>query len=155
MDTEITMNKQFLENLLEAVLKITNAERGMAVSEDLTIQRVNNVEAAVLESAAFIEFANNCMRQAITEDKVIVTNNIITDPSQAPTTNTNFANLRVVVALPIKAHGALYTDQHIRNGVLTRKTTEKLKRLVAHLLENHYEDATTEDIIDIYNQLDD
>ena len=147
------MDKNFLENLLVAVVQITDAERGLAVSEDLTVQRVTNVDDAMLDSAEFMNFANACMQQALDTQDAVVTNNIITDISDAPTTNTNFSNLRVIVALPIKDHGAIYVDQHIRNGVISKEVTDKVMRLVNRLLDDQQLHFTAEQIITLYRKL--
>lgn len=147
------MDKNFLENLLIAVIEITDAERGLAVSEDLVVQKASNFEGAMLESPEFIGFANECMQQALDTKDAVVTNNIITDISDAPTTNTNFSNLRVIVALPIKDHGAIYVDQHIRNGVIPKDVTDKLMRLVNQLLDDNSLHFTKEQIIAQYRQI--
>lgn len=147
------MDKNFLENLLTAVIEITVAERGLAVSEDLTVQKVNNFDGAMLESTEFMEFANACLQRAIDTNDAVVTNNIITDISEAPTTNTNFSDLRVIVALPIKDHGAIYVDQHIRNGVIAKEVTDKLMQLVNRLLDRQSVNFTKEQIIAVYRQL--
>ena len=149
------MDTNFLENLLEAVIEITDAERGLAVSEDLAIQKVNNVEITSLESESFMEFANETMQQAIDAQNAIVTNNIITDISDAPTTNTNFSDLRVIVALPIKNQGAVYVDQHIRNGVIPKGMTDKLMQTVRKITTSGDLTLTKDQIIAIFDSFDD
>ncbi|MEQ8672819.1 MAG: hypothetical protein RLP44_26390 [Aggregatilineales bacterium] len=147
------MDNNFLENLLTAVIEITDAERGLAVSEDLTVQRINNIDETVLDSSEFMDFANSCMQQALDTQNAVVTNNIITDISDAPTTNTNFSNLRVIVALPIKGHGAIYVDQHIRNGVISKEVTDKVMQLVNRLLDDQQLHFTAEQIVRLYHKL--
>lgn len=148
------MDEKFLENLLFAAKKITQAERGMVVNNTLDVLKSINLEQAVMQSSDFSELANRCLRQAMDGGEAIITNNIITDPSEAPTTNTNFADLRVVVAFPIGIIGAVYLDKPIRDGVIPKKTTEKLMRLVEHALLQDQQEHSDEELMALYEQID-
>jgi hypothetical protein len=147
------MSDVFLRNFMEAAKKITHAERCMVVNTDLELLEMINVDRAMVESTAFGEFALECLREAIKSDEVVITNNVITDPSDAPTTNTNFANLRVVVALPLVGHGAVYLDQHIRNGIIPRQMIERLMRLATHVRENNLEDSSSAELVQLFQTL--
>jgi len=148
------MNEQFLQNLLQMAKQVTEAERGMAVNQNLDVLNAINLEQSMMQSNEFSEFANICLRQAIDTGEAVITNNIITDPSQAPTTNTNFADLRVIIALPVIESGAVYLDKPIRDGVIPKKTTEKLMKLISHVLENGYENSNNAELVEIFEQLD-
>ena len=148
------MHEQFLQNLLQAARQVTQAERGMAVNQDLDVLKAINLEQSVMQSSDFSELANNCLRQAIETGEAVITNNVITDPSEAPTTNTNFADLRVIIALPVAESGAVYLDKPIRDGVIPKKTTEKLMDLVNYSLANGREDSSDSELVEIFEQLD-
>lgn len=147
------MSETFLENLMFAAKKITHAERCLVVNNDMEVLNAVNLEQQVIESEAFGTFALECVREAINTGKPVITNNIITDPSEAPTTNTNFANLRVVVAVPVAGHGAIYLDQHIRNGIIPKQMIDRLMGLVEQLLNTKQETHTEAEIIEMYQQL--
>ena len=147
------MSDVFLLNFMEAAKKITRAERCMVVNTELKLLEAVNVDRAMVESTAFGEFALECLRKALQKNEVIITNNVITDPSDAPTTNTNFSNLRVIVALPLAGHGALYLDQHIRNGIIPRQMIERLMQLAQYVLENNLEDSSDSELHDLFQNL--
>ena len=111
------MSDSFLSTFMQVAKEITRAERCMSVTPDLSVVEIDNLDVNVLESDEFQELATNCLSKALETNSAVLTNNIITDPSQAPVTNTNFTDLRVIVAIPIKGTGAIYLDQHIRNGM--------------------------------------
>lgn len=148
------MSTSFLEIFLYAARSITQAERGMAVDKDMQVLGTVNLDRTVMESPTFSDFANTCLRQAMQEGSAVITNNTITNPSEAPTTNTNFADLRVVVALPVVDYGAIYLDQHIRDGIVDRATVEKLMRLADHVREQGGEDHTEDQLVELYKQLE-
>lgn len=144
----------FLENLLLAAKKITQSERGLAVNTDLDVLKRINLEQSVLQSSEFLDLANNCLSRAMDGGEAVVTNNVITDLSEAPITNTNFADLRVVVAFPVGTVGAIYLDKPIRDGVIPKKIIEKLVRLVDDCLQKDPQDYSHEQLITRYEQLD-
>src|SRR6185369_14262543 len=111
------MSDHLLSKLMRVAKQITRAERAMAVDSELNVLDTLNLEQAVLNAPHFHEVAMVSLRRAIDRNESIITNNIITDPAQAPVTNTNFTDLRVVVVLPVMDHGAVYLDQHIRYGI--------------------------------------
>lgn len=148
------MSDVFLKNFMNAAKQITHAERCMVVNTELQPVATENVDLAMIETTAFGEFALECLRKSMSTNEVVITNNVITDPSDAPTTNTNFANLRVIVAVPLKGSGALYLDQHIRNGVIARQTVERLMQLAQYLVSSAYYDKSTSEMVQFYQQLE-
>lgn len=130
------MNEAFLNHFLDAVLQITKVERGLIVDLDLDIVASANIDQQLLESPHFKSFVNNCVREAVEKQDLFITNNVITDPAEAPTTNTNFADLRVVVAIPLKDYGGLYFDQHIRHGVIPRSVIDGVLCLAKQVFPN-------------------
>ena len=147
------MDSTFLSNFLKVAKRITHAERCMVVDTNLKVLDSINIDQAMIETSAFGEFAMECLREALDTGDAVITNNVITDPSDAPTTNTNFSNLRVVVALPIKDQGAVYLDQHIRNGIIPKQMIERIMRLISYIQENKLEDKDESELYDLYQKV--
>lgn len=147
------MSETFLENLMYAAKKITHAERCLVVNNEMQVIDAVNLTQETIESEEFGEFALGCLRDALNTGKPVITNNVITDPSEAPTTNTNFANLRVVVAVPVIGHGAIYLDQHIRNGIIPKQMIDRLMGLVTHLLETRQVSRSEAEMVAMYQQM--
>lgn len=129
------MSDSILSVVMRVAKEITNAERGMSVTSDLTVIDIENITTDMLQDDSFQEIALRSLSQAIESNQSVLTNNIITDPAQAPVTNTNFTDLRVIVAIPVEGEGAVYLDQHIRNGMFQRDTIDKLNRMVAEAVD--------------------
>lgn len=130
------MAGSLLERFLYAAKDITGAERGLVVDLDMHIVQTANLDPALVASPEFIAFATRTLQDALAQGDPVVTNNVITDPAQAPTTNTNFADLRVIVAIPVRKHGAVYLEKHIREGVIDRETVVRLMRLAEQAMDN-------------------
>lgn len=147
------MGDNFLSKLMRVAKQITRAERAMAVDLDSNVLDTLNIELGVLNSEHFQEVAMHALRRAMDRGEPVITNNIITDPAQAPVTNTNFTDLRVVVVIPVQGMGAVYLDQHIRYGIIPRQTIEKLMRLTVQVLANQQEEFDDADLTALYQQL--
>jgi hypothetical protein len=147
------MNDTFLSRFLRVAKQITQAERGMAVNQELDLLDTVDLDEETLQDKTFNQFANIWLRRALDEETLIITNNIITEPSQAPTTNTNFTNLRVVVVIPVRGHGAIYLDQHIRRGIIARDVIERLTQMVNNVQQNGEEHLSEDQMIEIYEKL--
>lgn len=147
------MSDEFLVKFLRVAKAITAMERGMVVNDSLELVDALDLPQAVIDAPTFWELALVQIQRALDQGEAVITNNMITDPSQAPVTNTNFADLRVVAIFPLKGHGALYLDQHIRNGIIPRDIINKVMTLALYLLENGLEDSTERDMIDWYKQI--
>lgn len=122
-----------LEHLLNATIRITGAERGLAVNPMFEVQHTVNFDGDVTADTALWGLALQTFRKASETHQPVLTNNIITDPTQAPTTNTNFANLRVVVVFPVKQLGYLYIDQPVKRGAFTRQQVDRLRQVIEHI----------------------
>lgn len=148
------MSDSFLSTFMQVAKQITHAERCMSVTPDLSVVEIHNLDADILQSDEFQEIATKCLSKAIETNVAVLTNNIITDPSQAPVTNTNFSDLRVIVAIPVKGSGAIYLDQHIRNGMFQRETIERLNRLASQVVASGDDLPNAEELHKIYEQMD-
>ncbi len=126
------MSINFLIQFVEVARRVSGAERAFAVTPDLQVCAYSQMDEAALSQTKFREFALEAVRSAYQQNQPLFTNNLIQDMAQAPTTNTNLAEMRFVVALPIAGVGAIYLDQPIRQGVIAR---DKVERLHAFALE--------------------
>lgn len=147
------MSDVFLTRLLRVAWQITQAERGLAVDNDLNIVETLHFDEDPTSDKSFMDFATDWLQRAIESGQTIITNNIITDPSDAPTTNTNFANLRVVVVIPAKDQGAIYLDQHIRNGIIQRDIIDRINQMLDGLKAGDYESVSEQHMLEAYDRL--
>ncbi|NWF70629.1 MAG: hypothetical protein HXY40_16205 [Chloroflexi bacterium] len=147
------MSDHFLSALMRTAKDITQAERALAVDVDLNVLETLNLDTPTLNSAHFQEVATGALRRGLDNNEAIITNNIITDPAQAPVTNTNFTDLRVVVVIPVKGRGAVYLDQHIRHGIIPRQTIDKLMRLVRQVMSSAESEPGAEALHTMYQQM--
>jgi hypothetical protein len=120
------MDKSFLSRYLQIALHVTEAERGLAVDKQMNIVDQVNLDERTLQKPDFTAFVNTWVARAIEDQTTIITNNIITDPAKAPNTNTSFSDLRSVVCIPVRDHGAIYLDRHIRSGLISREMIDRL-----------------------------
>ncbi|MBC7810826.1 MAG: hypothetical protein H7175_06755 [Burkholderiales bacterium] len=151
MTATSTASDTFLQRLLRAALHITRADRALAVDSRLQIIETINMERAEVEADEFKGFAN--IRAALDTGEPIVTNNVVFDPAAAPTTNTNFSNLRAVVVIPVAGYGALYLDQRIRNGIIPKKTVERLNLLARQIIQTGGINLSELELIEAYRDL--
>ncbi|MCS6836684.1 MAG: hypothetical protein NZ750_11800 [Anaerolineae bacterium] len=120
------MSKAFLKEWMVMVQRISGAERACAVTADLHICAVSGLDEAALKSSNFVDFITETLRSALQQGQPVFTNNLIRDMDQAPTTNTHLSEMRFVVAIPLVGVGAVYLDQPIRMGVISRQVVQKL-----------------------------
>lgn len=147
------MSDSFLHHFLRAARIITETERGLAVNTAMQIVTSVNIDPATIESAPFLNFALDCMQQARDHKEAIITNNTIRDISEAPNTNTGFADMRAAVALPVGDYGAVYLDQYVKYGIVKRETLDRLMRVIAHITSTRQEDSTEQRIIEMYEHI--
>ena len=148
------MSADFLKNFMQVTEKITEADRFMAIDRDGNIIDTINLTADLINSPDFADVANISIGKCFETGKFLITNNIITDPSEAPKTNTQFSDLRVVVVIPVGDMGAIYLDQPIRYGVIPRETVENLVKLVDNVQSNDQYDMSTEAMESLYELLE-
>jgi hypothetical protein len=145
------MNKVFLSNFLQVAYQQTRAERALAVDGDLSIIATINLSQADLLSERFngIEI----IRAALDDGQPVISNNIIMDPSEAPNTNTSFADLRLVVAIPIQEYGAIYLDQPLRKGVISREAVRRLHALAEQVVDSDQMEMDEAALTALYEQV--
>ncbi len=147
------MSEQFLTNFMQVAQAITQAERGLVVDTELNVVEAVNLTPDEIEAEAFTQVAHPNLQQALENGEVIITNNLIGDPSQAPTTNTSFTNLRAVIILPLAPYGALYLDRPLRSGMTPREVIDKLKQLAVTLVETNRENDSAAEMQTVYESL--
>lgn len=145
------MSNTFLSNFMRFALQKTGAERALAADSDLAIIDMINLDQADIMDDTF--FGIETIRQALDSGEAIVTNNAVTNVSNAPLTNTNFSNLRVVVVIPIADYGAIYLDQSIRNGVIPKETIDRLVAVSDYYADSDELEASEEELSEVYHQM--
>ncbi|XWX02931.1 hypothetical protein VZO05_10495 [Aggregatilineales bacterium SYSU G02658] len=128
------MMPERLDNYLNFVQTLTRADRCLIVDEQLRTLASRGFDAATLESQVFMDLASQVLRHAVETSQPVITNNVITNPAEAPTTNTTFKDLRIVIGLPIPRVGALYMDRPVRHGVFDRAQLDRLMQFSAEVL---------------------
>jgi hypothetical protein len=144
------MSSDFLNNFLRFAHTITNAERGLVVDGDFSVCGMIALDADTIESDEFNDIASEAMRQAREEKSAIITNNIITDPEDAPITNTNFRNLRIIVTFPVGELGTIYLDQLLRRGVMTSDTLEQLMAFAQKCINEGHTNLSANELLKRY-----
>jgi hypothetical protein len=145
------MSDLFVSNFMRAAVFITGMERALAVNTDMEILDSVNLQQTDVESERFTGF--DTIQRAFDSGRYEITNNLKIDPSQAPTTNTNFADLRIVIVLPLMGYGAVYLDRPLRTGMLQREAVEKLMALADYAIQNQQTEASASDLAALYEQL--
>lgn len=141
-----------LANFMKLAKIITQAERAVAADMNLTIQDSEADKAD--HSEKFRLLARSTMQEAIEQGRVIITNNIFTNPEDGPTTNTAIANLRVGVGIPVPGIGAVFLDQPISQGVFDRKVTDRLRRFAEQISQSEQNALGHDDMLSLYEAMD-
>ncbi|MGB7339183.1 MAG: hypothetical protein WBC91_09850 [Phototrophicaceae bacterium] len=145
------MSVEFLTNFMRFVQEQTHAERLMVLDLDLNIHDRVNVDDTLLNKEDFSDLLHSAVDEAITTDDIVITNNLITDPEDAPKTNLHLHELRMVIAIPIRGHGAVYLDQRIRQGIFPRDLVEKINEFARYIVENNKIDLSVAEFVDLYS----
>lgn len=145
------MSETFLSNFMVVALHITGAERALVVDSDLTIVDMVNLEQADVLADNFIGI--DVIRRALESGDTIVTNNAVSDIANAPNTNTNFSNLRLIVVIPAGGYGAVYLDQPMRQGVIPKDTINRLMLLGEQIARSGQLEISAEEMGDQYQQI--
>lgn len=122
------MSEQFAVRFMHFALEVTGAERGLAVDTSLNPLGTVGLDEHTLNDADFTG-VQNVQRAILVGTTPYIANNMILDPNAAPVTNTNFANLRLVVVFLLGREGAVYLDRHVRSGAVDRGMAEQLQGL--------------------------
>ncbi len=145
------MSESFVSNFMRAAVYLTGMERALAVNADIEIVDSVNLQQADIESERFTGV--EAIQRAHDSGQYVITNNLKIDPDTAPTTNTNFSDLRVVVALPLADYGAVYLDQPLRNGMVPKEIVEKLMALAEQVIQQQRTDLSPSDLVAMFEQI--
>jgi hypothetical protein len=137
----------FLVNFLQFALTTTSAERGLVVDIQHAILHTIALDTKALSSKIFDDLMKQVVEESMTTQTAVLTNNAISDPLDAPKTNTSFSDLRVIVAIPIEGHGAVYLDRPIKFGVIGRDILDKLTKYAKQLVEQNHLTLTSEEML--------
>ena len=147
------MSDHLLTKFLHLSQEITHAERLLAVDADMKVVDRIDLSDEELDSPEFTKIAEPNLKQAFAKGEVIVTNNLIADEVQAPNTNTNFSELRIVVLFPVANVGAIYMDKRIRSGMIARESVDKLAALATRIVDGGQEDSSEEQMLGWFRNL--
>ncbi len=142
------MNESFLLNFMRAALDITQVERAFAVDTELGVLGTININLEEIDSGYL-----KCARQALEENKTIISDSytIATGSADAPNTNHSIPQIRSVVFIPIQSQGAICLDQSVRNGVISKEAVDKLTHLAAYMVEQQQTDLDEAHMAALYN----
>lgn len=144
------MSDAFAVRFMQLALQITQSERGLAVNRQLQVLGVAGMEDYEVQDADFTGF-QNIQRAFQDNNPPLIANSVILDPNNAPVTNTNFSQLRLVVVFVLGDEGAAYVDRHIRSGVIDRDLAARLQTFADHLLANNQTDMSLEAMWDTFH----
>ena len=130
------MSEAFLREWMAMAQHVSGAERACAATADLRICALSGLDEAALKSSNFADFVTETLRSALQQGQPVFTNNLIRDMDQAPATNTHLSEMRFVVAIPLAVLGAVYLDQPIRMGVISREVVQKLHAFGLRAVDN-------------------
>lgn len=147
------MSDGFVFEFLRAAQELTNTERGLAADRDLKTVGTVGISDAALEDENFNDVVTTWLSRAIDSGDTVITNNVITDDDDGPSTNTSFANLRVGFAMPISTMGAIYCDQLLRVGLIEREVIDRVKMVLDLLVKEQRFTATYDEIIALYQDV--
>jgi len=130
--------------------QLTGAERAMAVAPDGAVLDTHGLTSEMIQAEDFTGFRN--IEQAVASNETPhITNNGVLEPEAAPTTNTNFANLRLVVIFTLGDAGFVYVDQYVRNGAIDQETTQRIQQFARLWLADGKTDLSTADMLTQYS----
>ncbi|MEM9951255.1 MAG: hypothetical protein AAF846_06640 [Chloroflexota bacterium] len=145
------MDATFLTNFMRFVQSKTKAERSMAFDLEMTIHDRVNLDDDELNKPDFADVLQTAIDEAINTDDYVITNNLLT-PEDAPKTNIHLHKLRMMVAIPLAGHGAIYIDQQIRQGVFPRDLVERITEFGHYVVENDKTDLSPAEYDALFQQ---
>lgn len=145
------MDATFLTNFMRFVQSKTKAERSMAFDLEMTIHDRVNLDDDELNKPDFADVLQTAIDEAINTDDYVITNNLLT-PEDAPKTNIHLHKLRMMVAIPLSGHGAIYIDQQIRQGVFPRDLVERITEFGHYVVENDKTDLSPAEYDALFQQ---
>jgi len=146
------MQPAFLRHFLELAQQITQAERGLVVDAELEVHSDYNLDDAALNKGNWRAMIMQTLREALSDAQPVLTNNLIRDPSQVPSTNTSYRNLRLMVAFPVLDKGAIYLDQAVQTGVITSDDLARLQSFARYLVEQGKTDLDGAAMLALYHE---
>ncbi len=147
------MSADFVAKILHVTLNITGADRGLAVTPDLQLIEAINLTQETIDNPAFRTLAEDTLRQSLEAGEPVITNNMVTNPENAPVTNTTFSELRAIVTFPVGKLGAVYLDQRLRYGIIDRNTLDTVITFIEHILDYNRQGLSEAELIALYRQI--
>jgi signal transduction histidine kinase len=151
---------QVLEQVLDAVMQITRAERGFMLLADGGVEgdypsvsglrvRVGRRRGATLRPEEMSGLSTSVVRRALETGETVATGNAVADPALGEAPSVILMDLRTIVCIPLRsprgdegearAVGAIYVDNQTTSAPFSSdslKTVEALARHAALAIEN-------------------
>lgn len=144
------MSHTFVKNFRQLAHAATDADASIAYDAALSlIEQHGEVDTINLERAAAIA------QEARASGEEVLTNNMITNPDEAPSTNVHLRGLRMVMALPLANLGVIYLEKSVRLGVFEKPIIERLKHLAAQVISADETDLSAEALTERFDALGD
>lgn len=145
------MSTALLTTLMHFTLEKTETERGLAVDTQLNTVAVQGLSEEDIKAQGFIGM--DVLTEQMKSGEPIVTNNLITDPAQAPVTNTSYVDLRMILVLPVAGKGGIYVDLLVSQGIIHNDEVERLNKVIHRVLETGQDDASIEELNRLYDEI--
>lgn len=148
---------QVLERILDAVLKITGAERGFILLADDPLdepwfETVAGLKLRVARSRGGLPsrgdhaLSTSVLRQVQESGRTVATSNALDDPSVTPSSSIVDLDLRTIVCVPLPSHGkfqgaanrdprmlgAIYVDNHATSEPIRDESKAAIEALARH-----------------------
>lgn len=147
------MSASFLHNFMQAAQGITRAQRCLAMSSEMAVLTSVNIDEKLLTDGEFLAIVQQTIQDALSQEAAIISNNLITDPADAPQTNVHLTDLRMIVAIPLTGYGAVYLDQHVKQGVFERDMIDKISLLAQQVIAAGEINLSADELKTRYEQL--
>lgn len=129
--------QKVLDQVMDAVIQLTGAERGFLMLHDddgnLKMQAARNFDQETLDSDKQ-EYSRTVANMVLDKGKAVLTNNALDDPRFKAKQSVMAQSLRSIMAVPLWARGRIiglaYVENRIVAGLFTEEDMETLEALV-------------------------
>jgi len=110
-----------LDQVIDAVLKLTGAERGLLMLRDddgeLRVKAARNIDQQTLTSEQF-QYSRTIANQVLDEGKTLLTTNALEDPRFSGQQSIINQSLRSIMAAPLRARGNIIGVAYVENRII-------------------------------------
>ncbi len=145
------MSETFLPNFMRVASEIIKAERAFAVDTRLTVLAAVGMQPEEVETSYL-----KGIKKAMDEGQAVITDSVTLsiDPSQAPKTNQSFPQLRAVIFIPVKHHGAICLDWRMRRELIAKDKIDRLMALGQQMAQAQQTDFSEDQMVKLYKSIE-